>query len=114
MKCKRLLPMAALSLIMSALSAQAAPTRIYVPQFITQPGNYILNNDITLQPGGYYNASGEVSVAIYISASNVNFDREHRGNLRAWRQRWRSRRQPALSQRCGRTETNSGDRHRDR
>jgi hypothetical protein len=36
----------------SALSAQAAPTRITVPQAITQPGSYILANDITRSSSG--------------------------------------------------------------
>jgi hypothetical protein len=63
MKSKKLFLMAALSLIMSALTVQAAPTRIVAPQTnITVPGSYVLANDIS---GSY---------GIEISVSDVTLD----------------------------------------
>ena len=48
MKLQNTLLTAALGLIMSALSLQAAPpTRIMAPKIITVPGSYVLANDIT-------------------------------------------------------------------
>jgi hypothetical protein len=62
-----LIVMAALSLIMSATSLQAAspPTRIMAAQSITAPGSYVLANDITGTSGGG---------AIEIQASDVTLN----------------------------------------
>jgi hypothetical protein len=65
MKFNTILLMAALSLIMSALSAQAAPTRITASQVITVPGSYILANDIIGTTAG---------IVIEIQASDVTLN----------------------------------------
>src|ERR1700731_956182 len=80
MKYQRLLPMAALGLIVSAFVAQAAPKpappiQIYGPETIaiTAPGNYILMNEVSTEPIGINILANNVTLNLNGHSSYGNY-----------------------------------------